>query len=203
MPPWAPLGCTKLTAPSPCCPGAQAQTCLECTVQVSSVSAAQLASAFLSSSNRRLLCRLCLMLLHALNQHEHSPAKWRCDVRLRVTQYCRRAHPCAFNLPSNNDEQRMQRALTSSPSTRRAPDERSLIQWRVILFWPQRRRDAAKKGSWQAFYRQQQAAKWLPGLQAAPTIRQPRRLDLQGVLPHHLTMAQVPGLGARRRQAQW
>ena len=91
----------------------------------------------------------------------------------------------------------MQRALTSSPSTRRAPDERSLIQWRVILFWPQRRRDAAKKGLWQAFYRQQQAAKWLPGLQAAPTIRQPRRLDLQGVLPHHLTMAQVPGLGGQ------
>ena len=67
----------------------------------------------------------------------------------------------------------MQRTLTSSSLIRRAPDERSLFQWRVFLFWPQRRCDAAKKGSGQAFYRQQQAAKWLAGLQAAPTVRQP------------------------------
>ena len=95
----------------------------------------------------------------------------------------------------------MQRTLTSSPSTRRAPDECSLIQWRVILFWPQRRCDAVKEGSRQVFHRQRQAAKWLAGLQAAPTFRQPRRLDLQGVLPHHLIKAQVPGSGAWRQQA--
>ena len=192
MPLLAPLGCTILTAPSPCCPGALAQTWLGCTAQVSSALAAHHLSAPFGSLIRRVLSRVSLALAQAHPQHEHNlqtgvSPKTLGDLGLRVSASM---WPNSVSAPN---ERGMQRALTASPVTHRAPDEHRLLQRPVILICPQRRRDAATTASRRGLCRQQTAA-WLAGLPAASAVRQPGRPDLQGGLPHCMIGAQMPGL---------